>query len=167
VDLTPWQPFFLTTASVSGALVGLLFVAISIHLRTLASSAHTDLRLDAVATLFVYITTLLLSLLPLMPQGSVMLGYEILLLLALLIIVSAVAWPRMFSHLTDAYRRRELALIVLREAAGAVLWSVAAVGLIGQQTWAMYAFALVVVLGILLAIARTWGLIFRAAASAA
>ena len=99
-----------------------------------------------------------------MPQTSVTLGYEILLLLGVLVIASTMAWPRMFRHLTDAYRRRELMLVVLRETIGMIFAVVAAIGLVDQQVWATYAFAAVVLTLMVLGIALTWDLIFRAAA---
>jgi hypothetical protein len=39
-ELSEWREFFITTATVAGALVGLLFVAVSVHLRLLSDEQY-------------------------------------------------------------------------------------------------------------------------------
>jgi len=53
-ELVEWREFFITTATVAGALVGLLFVAVSVHLRLLSDEHYADLRQDARAILLGY-----------------------------------------------------------------------------------------------------------------
>ena len=51
-ELIEWREFFVTTATDAGALVGLLFVSISVHLRLLSDERSEDLREDARNILF-------------------------------------------------------------------------------------------------------------------
>src|SRR5438045_4092913 len=73
-ELADWHDFFITTATVSGALVGLLFIAVSLHLPVFNDDRYEDLQLDARSILLGYVIALSLSLFPLMghrrPRGS-------------------------------------------------------------------------------------------------
>ncbi|GLZ53108.1 hypothetical protein [Actinomycetospora sp. NBRC 106378] len=60
--------FFLATATVAGALIGLLFVAISVHPEGASRSARSTTRLRAIAALSAFLDTLVLSLLALRPR---------------------------------------------------------------------------------------------------
>jgi len=63
-----YSEFFVSTATVAGALIGLLFVAISVRPTAAARTAHITVRLRAVAALSAFLDTLFLSLLALRPQ---------------------------------------------------------------------------------------------------
>ncbi len=88
-ELIEWREFFVTTATVAGALVGLLFVAISVHLRLLSDERSDDLRDDARNILFSYVAAMTLSLFPLMPQTLATLGQEILVVFAFIVVATA------------------------------------------------------------------------------
>lgn len=76
-EVAEWREFFVTTATVAGALVGLLFVAVSVHLRVLSDEHYADLRDNARAILLGYVVSMPLSLFPLIPQSLSALGAEI------------------------------------------------------------------------------------------
>jgi hypothetical protein len=77
-----WDTFAVIVGGSAGALVGLLFVAISIHAGRIAESA--DLRGRAAQTLVIFATLLLIALLLAVPEQSQrVLGVEFLLLAVL------------------------------------------------------------------------------------
>jgi uncharacterized membrane protein len=79
-----WSTFALVIGAGAGALVGLLFVAISIRATTVAASA--ELRNRAAQTLVIFATLLLIAVLLSIPaQTDRLLGAELLLLATLLI----------------------------------------------------------------------------------
>lgn len=63
-----YSEFFVATATVAGALIGLLFVAISVRPDAAARGAHITSRLRSAAALSAFLNTLLLSLLALRPR---------------------------------------------------------------------------------------------------
>jgi hypothetical protein len=63
-----YSAFFVSTATVAGALIGLLFVTISVRPTAAARTAHITVRLRAVAALSAFLDTLFLSLPALRPQ---------------------------------------------------------------------------------------------------
>lgn len=64
-----FHDFFLGTAGVAGALIGLLFVAISVTpAATTAKAEHLEQRLHAAAAMSAFLNSLLLSLLTLIPD---------------------------------------------------------------------------------------------------
>jgi hypothetical protein len=65
-----YTEFFVATATVAGALIGLLFVAISVRPAAAARTAHITTRLRAVAALSAFLNTLFLSLLALRPRAG-------------------------------------------------------------------------------------------------
>ena len=71
--------FFVTAATVAGALIGLLFVAVSVRPEAAVRTAHITTRLRALTALSAFLNTLFLSLLALRPragfgQASITLG---------------------------------------------------------------------------------------------
>jgi tagatose-1,6-bisphosphate aldolase len=80
--LQEWQTFALVVGSAAGALVGLLFVAISIRATTIAASA--DLRSRAGQTLVIFASLLLIALLLSVPgQSGRLFGAELVVVAAL------------------------------------------------------------------------------------
>jgi hypothetical protein len=72
-----YHEFFVATATVAGALIGLLFVAISVRPAAASRTAHITVRLRSVTALSAFLNTLFLSLLALRPHadlGSVSIG---------------------------------------------------------------------------------------------
>ena len=79
LSIEDWGNFGAVAGSASGALVGLLFVAISLNRDRIAR--HPRLRASAVQTLMVFMLPLIIALLLLTPhQPSVALGIEIIIL---------------------------------------------------------------------------------------
>jgi hypothetical protein len=96
-----WDTFAVIVGGSAGALVGLLFVAISIHAGRIAESA--DLRGRAAQTLVIFAALLLIALLLAIPEQSQrVLGAEFL-LLAVLVAVALILLDRLARN-TDSPR---------------------------------------------------------------
>ncbi len=96
-----WDTFAVVVGGSAGALVGLLFVAISIHAARMAASA--DLRGGAAQTLVIFAALLLIALLLAIPEQSPrVLGAEFLLLAAL--VTTALIWLDHLARQTDSPR---------------------------------------------------------------
>jgi hypothetical protein len=96
-----WDTFVVVVGRSAGALVGLLFVAISIHAARMAASP--DLRGRAAQTLVIFAALLLIALLLAIPEQSQrVLGAEFLLLAAL--VATALIWLDHRARQTDSPR---------------------------------------------------------------
>ena len=96
-----WDTFAVVVGGSAGALVGLLFVAISIHAARMAASA--DLRGRAAQTLVIFAALLLIALLPAIPEQSQrVLGAEFLLLAV--IVATTLIWLDRLARRTDSPR---------------------------------------------------------------
>jgi hypothetical protein len=96
-----WDTFAVVVGGSAGALVGLLFVAISIHAARMAASP--DLRGRAAQTLVIFAALLLIALLLAIPEQSErVLGAEFLLLAAL--VATALIWLDHRARQTDSPR---------------------------------------------------------------
>ena len=96
-----WDTFAVVVGGSAGALVGLLFVAISIHAARMAASP--DLRGRAAQTLVIFAALLLIALLLAIPEQSQrVLGAEFLLLAAL--VATALIWLDHRARQTDSPR---------------------------------------------------------------
>jgi hypothetical protein len=96
-----WDTFAVVVGGSAGALVGLLFVAISIHAARMAASP--DLRGRAAQTLVIFAALLLIALLLAIPEQSQrVLAAEFLLLAAL--VATALIWLDHRARQTDSPR---------------------------------------------------------------
>ena len=77
-DPAPWQNFYVMMGGANAALTGLVFVAISIHLREVLD--HPLLKPRAVLALVVLTTQIAISAIVLTPQSRQLMGLEILIL---------------------------------------------------------------------------------------
>jgi modulator of FtsH protease len=75
-DPAPWQNFFLMLGGANAALTGLVFVALSIHLKEVIE--HPLLKPRAVLALVVLTTQIAISAIVLAPQSRELMGLEIL-----------------------------------------------------------------------------------------
>ena len=73
-----WHDVFVMVGSASAALMGLLFIALSLHVRPI--TRHPEMRGRARQTLASLLTVLALSLFMLIPQSGTMLGAELVVL---------------------------------------------------------------------------------------
>jgi hypothetical protein len=91
-DLAEWRELYVMLGGAAAALIGLLFVAVSLHVNTFAAESAAPLRALALHTLLGYLSLLLLAICLLIPQQSAgRLGLE----LALLSIVG-LGWLPLF-----------------------------------------------------------------------
>jgi hypothetical protein len=74
-DPAAWQSFYVMLGGANAALTGLVFVALSIHLREILE--HPTLRPRAVIALTVLTTQIVIAAIVLVPQDSWLIGLEI------------------------------------------------------------------------------------------
>ncbi len=161
-ELIEWREFFVTTATVAGALVGLLFVAISVHLRLLSDERSDDLRDDARNILFSYVAAMTLSLFPLMPQTLATLGQEILVVFAFIVVATARTVPPLFRS-SRVYGRLNRWFRVAWFVAWAAGTLAGGLALLAGQVWPVQFLAASVIVLIVVSVFRTWDIVFRAA----
>jgi hypothetical protein len=161
-ELIEWREFFVTTATVAGALVGLLFVAISVHLRLLSDEHSEALRQDARNILFSYLAAMTLSLFPLIPQALATLGQEILVVFVLIVLFTARTVPPLFrsSRVYGPLNRWLRVAWFVAWAAGTLTGGLA---LLAGQIWPVPLLAASVIVLIVVSVVRTWDIVFRAA----
>jgi hypothetical protein len=75
-DPAPWQNFYVMMGTANAAITGLVFVALSIHLRDVLK--HPALRPRAVLALVVLTTQIVIAAIVLTPQAHELMGWEIL-----------------------------------------------------------------------------------------
>jgi hypothetical protein len=161
-DLSEWRDFFVTTATVAGALVGLLFVAVSVHLRVLSDETYMDLRDNARAILLGYVVAMTLSLFPLIPQSLAALGGELLIVFVFIVVSSARSAPQLFRS-SNVFGRRNRWFRVGLLVIGCAATLAGGVALLAGQTWPVQLLAASVIVLILVSVFRTWDIVFRAA----
>ena len=161
-ELAEWHDFFITTATVSGALVGLLFIAVSLHVRVFSDDRYEDLRLDARAILLGYLIALTLSLFPLIPQSLTALGREMLVMFVVIVSTSARTGPRLFRS-GGLYGKRNRWFRAAFLLAGLIITLTGGLALLSGQTWALELLAASVIVLIVVSVLRTWDIVFRAA----
>jgi hypothetical protein len=85
-DPSVWQNFYLMMGTANAALTGLVFVALSIHLREVLQ--HPRLRPRAVVALVILTTQIVISAIVLAPQPRELMGLEILVLNVIFVVLS-------------------------------------------------------------------------------
>jgi len=164
-ELVEWHDFFVTTATVAGALVGLLFIAVSLHLPVFNDDRYEDLRLDARSILLGYVIALSLSLFPLIPQSLEALGREQLLVFVFIAASSARTAPRLLrSGGVYGLRNRWFRIALLLT--GLTTTLAGGLAFISGQTWALELLGASVIVLIVVSVLRTWDIVFRAARTA-
>jgi modulator of FtsH protease len=159
-QLEPWHDFYVMTGGAAAALTGLLFVAMSIHLREIAED--TTRRLRARVTLQGLVVALVVSGLALLPgQGVRFFGLELTLLAIVTVVLGLVQAGAMLraaghrgSRPMPGYRVR----MIVNQTLGLLAVAVGAL-LISGEDGALYALAGLHLLLISYMVYNSWGLL--------
>ena len=151
----------MSLVAASAGLLGLLFVALSIHVRALSAQGNAELRAVARTVVLGYVVSLAIGFLALVPQSLSAFGYE------LVAVILAAALPfaaaaRSGLHATGVGYDRQVT--VLQFVAGFALFAVsiaAAIGVVVGEPAALYFVAGIGVLSLVWGVFNTWELIFR------
>jgi len=159
-QLEPWHDFYVMTGGAAAALTGLLFVAMSIHLREIAEDATRRLR--ARVTLQGLVVALVVSGLALLPGQDVrVFGLELMIIALSVVVFGFIqagammqAARRRGSRPMPGYRVR----MIVNHSMGLLSVAVAAL-LIAGEAGALYALAGVHLLLISYMVYNSWGLL--------
>lgn len=142
-------------------MLGLLFVALSLHLRALANARNAELRSIARTVFLGYVVSLGMGFLGLIPQELRPYGIELVVLVVFALIPYALAARTGFRATGVGYDRR---VTIVQFLIGVVMFTVtiaAALAVAGGDDRALYVVGAVPVLGLLWGVFNTWELIFR------
>jgi hypothetical protein len=145
----------------SAALLGLLFVALSIHIRVLSAAENAELRSVARAVFLGYVLSMGIGFLALMPQTLRAFGVELLAVVLAATLPFAAASRSGLRATGIGYDRR---VTIIQFVAGFALFMVtiaAAIGVAVGEARALYIIGGVAVLSLLWGVFNTWELIFR------
>ena len=145
----------------AAALLGLLFVALSLHLRALAAPRNAELRSVARTVFLGYVVSLGMGFLALIPQELGPYGIELLALVLLALAPYALAARTGFRATGVGYDRR---VTMVQFFFGIVMFTVtivAAIAVAGRDARALFVIGAIPVLGLLWGVFNTWELIFR------
>jgi len=160
-DLALWHDFNLSVVTASAALLGLLFVALSIHMRVLSSTENVELRSIARTVFLGYVLSLGIGFLALMPQTLGAFGLELLTVILAATLPYAAAARSGLRATGIGYDRR---VTIIQFVAGFALFAVsiaAAIGVATGEARALYVVGGIAVLSLLWGVFNTWELIFR------
>ena len=160
-ELVLWHDFNVALVTASAGLLGLLFVALSIHVRALTARRNAELRSVARTIFLGYVVSLGIGFLALLPQTLTALGAELLALVLAATLPFAAAARNGLRARGVGYDRR---VTMLQFVAGFGLVIVTIAGSIGVavgESAALYVIAGVAVVGLLWGVFNTWELIFR------
>jgi hypothetical protein len=145
-DPAAWQNFYVMMGSANAALTGLVFVALSIHLREVLE--HPLLKPRAVIALTVLATQIVIAAIVLTPQSSQLMGLEIFAVNAAFLTVD------LRQRVSFAITRASLISLAIR-----VTYIYAAVSLIVGIGGGFYVLALIVVVTLGRTMASSWALL--------
>jgi len=160
-ELALWHDFNVALVTAAAGLLGLLFVALSIHIRALSDRRNAELRSVARSVFLGYVVALAFGFLALLPQSLVWFGVEIFLLNLLAIVPFSAAARSGLRASGVGYSRN---VTILQFLAGFGLFAtalVAAIGVAVGATWALFLIASLAVIALLWGVFNTWELIFR------
>jgi hypothetical protein len=155
-----WQLLFSTLANATAALVGLLFIALSLNLRTIIKvPLHTARAREAVAGM---LGLLFISVLMLIPgQGRLVLGSEM--IVGSLIFLGLGVWLR--ANTLSKVPRREWTGLILRHVLvnlGMVALLIAGISLIAERGGGLYWLVPTILLNLATSLYNAWILMVRA-----
>jgi hypothetical protein len=145
-DPAAWQDFYVMMGGANAALTGLVFVALSIHLKEVLE--HPLLRPRAVIALTVLATQIVIAAIVLTPQSSTWMGVEIFFLNASFLVVD------LRQRQTFAINRASLTSLAIR-----LLYIYAAVSLFIGAGGGFYVLGLVVVITVARTMSNCWTLL--------
>ena len=160
-ELALWHDFNLAVVTASAALLGLLFVALSIHMRVLSAMENIELRSIARTVFLGYVLSLGIGFLALMPQTLGAFGVELLIVILAATLPYAAAARSGLRATGIGYDRR---ITIIQFVAGFALFAVsiaAAIGVATGEARALYVVGGIAVLSLLWGVFNTWELIFR------
>jgi hypothetical protein len=160
-DLILWHDFNIGLVTAAAGLLGLLFVALSIHVRALSASRNAELRAVARSIFLGYVVALGIGFLALMPQSLSAFGLELLVVLVAATVPFGAAARSGLRATGVGYDRR---VTVWQFLAGFGLFIVtiaAGIGVFVGEATALYVIAGAAVLSLLWGVFNTWELIFR------
>ena len=160
-ELVLWHDFNVALVTAAAGLLGLLFVALSIHIRALTDRRNAELRSVARSIFLGYVVSLGFGFLALMPQTLEALGLELLALDVAASIPFAAAARSGLRATGVGFDRR---VTMVQFVAGFGLFAVAiasAIGVALGQPSALYVAAGIAIVALLWGVFNTWELIFR------
>src|SRR2546423_9382985 len=160
-DLVLWHDFNVALVTAAAGLLGLLFVALSIHIRALSDRRNEELRSVARTIFLGYVVALAIGFLALMPQSLWSFGAELIALNLATMIPFAAASRAGLRATGVGY---DLRVTLGQFIAGFVLFAIALTGSIGVaagESRALFVMAGVAVVSLVWGVFNTWELIFR------
>lgn len=160
-ELVLWHDFNVALVTAAAGLLGLLFVALSIHIRTLSDKRNAELRSVARSIFLGYVVALGLGFLALMPQTLWALGVELVALNLAASIPFTLAARSGLRATGVGFDRR---ITMLQFVAGFVLFALSVGGSIGVavgEPSALFVVAGMAIVALLWGVFNTWELIFR------
>ena len=145
-DPAAWQNFYLMMGTANAAITGLVFVALSIHLREVLD--HPILKPRAVIALVVLTTQIVISAIVLTPQSRELMGVEILLLNGIFLALN------LRNRVATSLNQAALVSLLIRLA-----YVYASVSLIVGMGGGFYVLGLVLVLTLARTMASCWALL--------
>ena len=160
-----WHDFYLTMGTASASLIGLLFVALSLNIDAITDDSRDDLRAFADQAFSSFSVVLLIAVFFLIPEdGPGILG-------GLYVVLSIYAGYRMLRRAPAVWKSRhrgrpaEATLWRFVRPTAAVLGLLAVgLGLILDQTWALYWLVPVIIILLMSAARSSWDLLVKVGA---
>ena len=160
-ELVLWHDFNVSLVTASAGLLGLLFVALSIHVRVLSASRNAELRAVARSIFLGYVVSLAIGFLALMPQSLSAFGLELLVLLVAATVPFGAA-ARSGLRATGLGYERKVTVWQFLAGFGLFIVAIAAgIGVLVGEASALFVVAGVGVFSLLWGVFNTWELIFR------
>jgi modulator of FtsH protease len=160
-DLVAWHDFNVGVVTAAAALLGLLFVALSLHIRALSTQRNAEIRSVARSVFLGYVTPLGVAFMGLWPQSLPAYGIEVLALLVVSMIPFGLAARDGFRATGIGYSRT---VTIVQFVGGIALFVVSvanAIALTQDEPRALFIVGLIDVLALLWGVFNTWELIFR------
>ena len=160
-ELALWHDFNVALVTAAAGLLGLLFVALSIHIRAMNDQRNAELRSVARTVFLGYVVALAFGFFALLPQSLTAFGVELIALNLAALFPFAAAARSGLRATGVGYDRR---VTMGQFAAGFLLFVISLTGAIGVtvgETWAIYMSAGIAILSLLWGVFNTWELIFR------